>query len=547
MKLVPRTPSLALWSALLVAASASALGASSCTGTGSSGVASTEPVAAPSAPTLRLYLLSNVSGALEPCGCSKDQLGGATHLGAFLASERERVKDSLVVGAGPFFFQDPTVSGDKQQQTLWKAEALAQAAAKLPLAAWAPAANDFAGGASAFEGFAKSSNTTFLAANVSGSSALSPSRIVDVAGIKVGLVGVSELKQAGLTVTPSAAAMAKEVAALRKDGARLVIGLAAMPRGDALRMIDEVKELDVLVVGKTTEKGDLNDQPKPPTQVGSTLVVETSNHLQTVAVLDVFVNEPAGATGRIQLVDGGGLARAEQLIELSQRVRDLEHRINGWEKDKNVSPADLAERKRDLDRVRGEKAKLEATVDPTPAQSFFKYGLVEVREKLGEEPGVAGVVSGYYKRVNDHNKEHFAGRKPPAAEKGEAAFVGVDKCSTCHAEERAVWDKTPHAQAYASLQKKFVEFNLDCVSCHVTGYEKPGGSTVTEVAELKDVQCEVCHGPGSLHAEAPKEKGKILAKPEPRTCVSECHHPPHVEGFDPVSKMALVLGPGHGR
>ena len=88
--------------------------------------------------------------------------------------------------------------------------------------------------------------------------------------------------------------------------------------------------------------------------------------------------------------------------------------------------------------------------------------------------------------------------------------------------------------------------NLDCVSCHVTGYGKPGGSTVTFNDKLQNVQCEECHGPGSLHAKAPSKKGLIVEKPPAEGCVSACHHPPHVEGFDAAAKMKLVLGPGHG-
>ena len=33
-------------------------------------------------PTLRLYLVSNLAGALEPCGCVKDMLGGVDHFAA---------------------------------------------------------------------------------------------------------------------------------------------------------------------------------------------------------------------------------------------------------------------------------------------------------------------------------------------------------------------------------------------------------------------------------------------------------------------------------
>ena len=63
-----------------------------------------------------------------------------------------------------------------------------------------------------------------------------------------------------------------------------------------------------------------------------------------------------------------------------------------------------------------------------------------------------------------------------------------------------MWDKTRHAHAYETLATQFKEYNLDCVSCHVTGYEQPGGSSVTHVDKLNDVQCEFCHGPSSRHA-----------------------------------------------
>ncbi|MEM9697134.1 MAG: multiheme c-type cytochrome, partial [Myxococcota bacterium] len=103
------------------------------------------------------------------------------------------------------------------------------------------------------------------------------------------------------------------------------------------------------------------------------------------------------------------------------------------------------------------------------------------------------------------------------------------------------------SHAYQTLIDGHVQYNLECVGCHVTGYGKPGGSTVTHNADLQSVQCETCHGPGSKHAENPGAKGLITLAPDPQSCVSQCHHPPHIEGFDPVAKMDLVLGPGHGK
>src|SRR5262249_25723000 len=154
---------------------------------------------------------------------------------------------------------------------------------------------------------------------------------------------------------------------------------------------------------------------------------------------------------------------------------------------------------------------------------------------------VHDLMLGFYRRVNDHNKTAFAGRKPPPVPTGSSGYVGVEICSSCHEAERAVWDRTAHAKAYQTLSSQFKEYNLDCVGCHVTGYEKPGGATVTENASLRDVQCEQCHGPGQAHAKAPEKKGLIIREPKLDGCVSSCHHPPHVEGFDPQAAKARIL------
>src|SRR5258706_6581088 len=65
------------------------------------------PTAPPTEPTVRLYVMSTVAGALEPCGCTKDQLGGIDHAAAFIRAETAHAPHSLVLGAGPMLFPDP--------------------------------------------------------------------------------------------------------------------------------------------------------------------------------------------------------------------------------------------------------------------------------------------------------------------------------------------------------------------------------------------------------------------------------------------------------
>jgi hypothetical protein len=505
---------------------------------------------APSKPTVRLYLLSTVAGAMEPCGCTKDQLGGVDHLAALIEGGRPEAPTSLVLGAGPMLFIEPSVKGDETTQDDWKAEAIAQAAKDIGLAAWAPGFNDWAMGQDALSRYRAEAGATLLAKNLEGPPGVEGVVVRDVGGVKVGVVGVSDPKDRagaypdGVKAAPPLDAMKAGVEEAKKQGAKVLVGLAALPRGEALRLADAIPELHVLAIGKPVEVGHANDGPKPPVLIGTTLVVETSNHLQNVAVVDLFVRE--GDKSPLVFADAGGVARAEDLISLGGRIRDLENRINSWERDRTISEKDLADRKADLEKLRAEKAKLEAAEQPVKG-SFFRYKAVEVREKLGSAKAVADRMLAYYKRVNAHNKEAFKDRLPEPPAPGQAGYIGIDACTACHDDERKVWDGTRHAHAYATLEEGFKQYNLDCVSCHVTGYGKPGGSTVTHNEKLQSVQCEECHGPGSLHAKDPAKKGLILVEPKPDSCISQCHHPPHVEGFDAVAKMKLILGPGHGK
>jgi hypothetical protein len=107
----------------------------------------------------------------------------------------------------------------------------------------------------------------------------------------------------------------------------------------------------------------------------------------------------------------------------------------------------------------------------------------------------------------------------------DATYAGVKKCKTCHKKELigdqySAWQKAKHSKAYETLKSdKALEIakqaglsgapseSADCLKCHVTAYEE--GDSMFEKARLdpkNGVQCESCHGPGSLY-----KKKKIMA------------------------------------
>lgn len=502
------------------------------------------PVAsASSSPTLRIYAISTLAGALEPCGCVKNMLGGVDHAAALVAKGKQQAPHSLLLAAGPMWFMDPSLDPARQTQDVWKAESIADAMADMGLQAWTPGANDFAAGLEALRQLQKRSGAKLLAGNVSGQGSKWPATtLLDVAGLKVGVAGVTQLKApAEMAVSDPRTALSGALQELNGQKAQIKVALLAADRGEALRWIEGLPGFDVVLIGKASDQGDGNDATMAPVMVGDALVVQAPNHLQAVAMIDLFV------TGEHQrFVDGTGLERAEQRQSLERRIADLERRITEWQGKSDIKAADLAARRADLERLRVELRGLSGPLAP-PKGSFFRYEVSQVREELGTTAKVTERMGTYYKRVNDHNREAFKDRRPPPVEAGQSRYVGIEDCSDCHDEAVEFWRKTGHAKAYQTLVKEFKEFNLDCVGCHVTGYEQPGGSTVTFVANLKDVQCEQCHGPGSAHADDPEKKGLIHRTP-PKDLCSKCHHSPHVQQDWSVEEAwTHIIGPGHGQ
>ena len=124
----------------------------------------------------------------------------------------------------------------------------------------------------------------------------------------------------------------------------------------------------------------------------------------------------------------------------------------------------------------------------------------------------------------------------------------MDACSDCHSDAVEFWNKTVHAQAWKTLVDRGQQFDYDCIGCHVTGWDKPGGSNLGHNDNLRDVQCETCHGPGSIHvAKGGEEKPFAIArKPADDLCATQCHTHEHSDTFQHDAYMRDIVGPGHG-
>jgi hypothetical protein len=109
------------------------------------------------------------------------------------------------------------------------------------------------------------------------------------------------------------------------------------------------------------------------------------------------------------------------------------------------------------------------------------------------------------------------GLKPASFPNGRV-FVGSQECKDCHEKAYKTWKGTPHSHALETLVHldPSRQFDPECLSCHVTGWDPQkftpfvGGYLSQDKTPLLGGNgCENCHGPGSAHVAA--EQGTVKA------------------------------------
>ena len=122
-------------------------------------------------------------------------------------------------------------------------------------------------------------------------------------------------------------------------------------------------------------------------------------------------------------------------------------------------------------------------------------------------------------------------------------YLSYPACDGCHANLVAEWKTTRHAKAFETLkvQGEGKQQNPGCLECHVVAFDQEGGFIDMELTpELKDVQCESCHGPGRRHAET-MNPADIVGKPGETVCRT-CHTEGQDQAFDFETKSRDVHG-----
>lgn len=159
-------------------------------------------------------------------------------------------------------------------------------------------------------------------------------------------------------------------------------------------------------------------------------------------------------------------------------------------------------------------------------KKIFQNRMVRMDSRVPDDPQMTRLYEQYNKEVEEL---FFETLRKKRSEEREQVYATDEACKTCHAEAHRIWAGSRHARAYATLKEVNKSFDPECLQCHTTGFEKPGGFiSEVDTPELKNVQCEMCHGPRLEHIRAPQGGNPETA----RAACSQCHVHKHSPNFD---------------
>jgi len=491
---------------------------------------------------LTLVFWASAAGQIVPCGCSPDQRGGLPRAAALLRRLRASEPNVLFVDAGDLLFETvgrPPAQALTQKQL--KARTLARGDEMLGAAARAVGQRDVALGAA----FAAETagQVPLLDAGVTPVPGARDTLLADAGPVKVGIFA------AGFEADV-AATMAARARRLREQGARMVV-LLLHPRGDAaftaaqaLLPAAKAAGVDVVVLGRRDDPAadpNAKDSGLPP-------LLAVEGHGQSLLRLDVHLGS-------------GPVALAPSQEDRDQEVKGLDARIERF----RLQLADAPQRREQLEaKIRELEERKRALLSappqaPPPGSTWAQATFVPLAKEVGADPDAQKLVDAYDQKVTELNLAE-AQRQPescPPPAPGEPAFAGVAACAKCHPEAAEFWTETKHAGAYDKLVHVNKQFSLDCVQCHVTGWQQPGGVCRIDRPQVggpgfkgkgigrRDVQCENCHGAGSEHVKDPYA-GPVRREVPASFCV-RCHEAANSPHFDDAKYRPYIVGPGHGQ
>lgn len=499
-----------------------------------------------------LLYTTNVQGYVEPCGCTSEPLGGIARL-AFLVEQAERNRSGQVafLDAGNLFFDSDS---NRLPIDLCQDEArldlLLSVYKKFDIIGTLPGTYDLSRGKDFYANFLRKHEIVNLAENK-----LSV-EIITKGKINLAVFGVAVPEGSELVVAREQ--IIKEALRVKSTtNVQIVVAVVQSSLLSINALFNNLSEVDVVIWGN-----DINEKPRSPSSIGvnGPLLVAAGKQGQYLGVLE-FTNIFSQKNGRFILNDVKEKLEKRYSLLTSRRAA-LMQQLND-EKNSNANFLQLQ-----LAKIQDQIKALDLEIaKPKPVEGAqIIVQNIALQRDIAVSPTVEKQLRAYEQKIPElvlACETNVECEKPLA---GVATFVGVKTCKQCHEAAVNVWEEalvnvhskdsagnlinrvSGHAVAWSTLEKVHKDKDRSCIGCHSVGFMQPGGyCKVSEMENLANVQCESCHGPGSLHAV--NGDSTLIKRHVPENVCRSCHHVPHIESSESFvykEKLKLILGEGHG-
>ena len=441
-------------------------------------------------------------------------MGGLPRRATFITQEKAEGIDTLILDSGNLIANKPLTEPSLEPAEA-KARLILKAMDRMGYAAAAIGEKDLYLGLDRLRSLGDMTRVRFLSANLTdhkGKTLFEPHRLLQAGSITVGVIGLTAppldkrmfSKRMPDAVVKDPLMTAREAVERIRGKCDLLVVLSNIGYAKDLELARENPGIEVIISGGTRRF------MKKPVILEKTLI--TSGFYEGRAI------------GRL-------------LIHLDGDIR-------GWTSRKELDYLEkqiqAAETKMATSEGKGKFDSLLEKRESADELTIYEPDMVNLDPSIPDDPQVAGMISEYRKGLL---KSSVSSPGPAATSEEKVRYTGPEACAGCHESRYRFWLTTNHSRAFDSLAPKNAGADPDCIGCHVTGYMRRTGYWPKAPREdLRGVQCEACHGVGSLHVGSP-ESYSLVHLPSAPQCM-DCHTEEQDGDFDYLRDRSLVCSEG---
>jgi len=482
-------------------------------------------------------------------------LGGLSKKAYQLGKIRSLHKlSSLTIDAGNLLFKQESLPPAMLEQAMISAEAIIESYNLMQYDAVAVGSNDLAAGLSFLEKQAARSNFKWLSANLvrksTGKPVFSAVIIRQIGDIRVGIIGLTNnAADARLhhdedaILLPWQDILPALVAELSSQCDMLIL-LSNNPNAENIEIVNSLADVHLLIPSSPRSDN------SAPQLVNKSIIAQTGKQGKYLGWM--LIDWQASRTWGRDGVTRELATRKQELDGINGRISRIERNTARENLAAHTSYLNLlAARDQVLSRIVFLENEQKALQEAGNFSSTFENYFIALEMNLPDQPEVQKIVETAKLKVNEAGRSKASASASSSVKQefkiGKLAFTGWETCANCHAAQTDFWRNTAHFSAYNTLVEDEQQFNLDCLPCHVTAeygatrINGNGSMLLSLPSVLQQVGCELCHGPGKIHA-ATQDPAAISRIPAAAICL-RCHTPERDEEFNYDNDVERIACP----